>query len=394
MSAPPVDSSGELSLVDDVTLRMQRHVKLVPERGLGVVRRAAFFALLTWLPLVAWAAYAGRILPGGIDEPLVMHFGVHVRFLLAVPALILGEAMAHRVSTTLVPYFLTSGVVPPAQRGAFVRVVGGVARLRDRTLPWLLIAVIVIGWTILEPAGGGSEAGHEAAWASSADGGGLGFGGFWLLYVSRPIFGALLAAWLWRLALVFILLKRIAGLELSIVPTHPDGAGGLGFVRDMPKAFSLMAFAASAVVASRLAHDVVYHGVSVQSLKGVLGGFVVLVVVLCVSPLLALAGPLSAAKRRALLDYGTLVGEHGRLVRRRWILGEKPADDALLHASEIGPVADALAVYDAVRRMRPVPFGKSTLIAIAVPTLLPILVLLSTQVPIKEVLKKIAGALL
>ena len=394
MSAPSVDSAGELSLVDDVALRLQRHVRLVPARGLGVVRRAVFFALLTWLPLVAWAAYAGRIMPGGIDEPLVMHFGVHVRFLLAVPALILGEAMAHRVSTTLVPYFLTSGVVPPAQRAAFVRVVGGVARLRDRTLPWLLIAVIVIGWTILEPVGGGSEAGHEAAWAASGDGGGLGFGGFWLLYVSRPIFGALLAAWLWRLALVFILLKRIAGLELSIVPTHPDGSGGLGFVRDMPKAFSLMAFAASAVVASRLAHDVIYHGVSVQSLKGVLGGFVVLVVVLCVAPLLALAGPLAAAKRRALLDYGALVGEHGRLVRRRWILGETPTDDALLHASEIGPVADALALYDSVRRMRPVPFGKSTLIAIAVPTLLPILVLLSTQVPIKEVLKKIVGALL
>jgi len=392
MSAPSVDSTGELSLVDDVALRLQRHVRLVPARGLGVVRRAVFFALLTWLPLVAWAAYAGRIMPGGIDEPLVMHFGVHVRFLLAVPALILGEAMAHRVSTTLVPYFLTSGVIPPAQQGAFVRVVASVARLRDRTLPWLLIAVVVIAWTILEPVGGESEAGHEAAWAT--EGGGLGFGGFWLLYVSRPIFGALLAAWLWRLVLVFILLKRIAGLDLSIVPTHPDRAGGLGFVRDMPKAFSLMAFAVSAVVASRLAHDVIYHDVSIQSLKGVLGGFVLIVVVLCVAPLLALVGPLAAAKRRALLDYGALIGRHGRLVRQRWILGEAPVEDGLLQAPEIGPVADTLTVYEAVRSMRPVPFGKSTLIAIAVPTLLPILVLLSTQVPIKEVLKKIVGALL
>ena len=394
MSAESLDPSLAPSLVDDVALRLQRQVGLVPARGLGVVRRAVFFTLLTWLPLVVWALYKGRILPGGVDEPLVMHFGVHVRFLLAVPALILGEAMAHRVSTTLIPYFLTSGVIPPSQRGAFVRVIGSVARLRDRALPWVLIAVIVAAWTILQPVAGGSEAGHEAKWASSAEGGGLGFGGFWLLYVSRPIFGALLAAWLWRLALVFILLKRIAGLELSIVPTHPDGAGGLGFVRDMPKAFSLMAFAVSAVVASRLAHDVIYHGVSVQSLKGVLGGFVVLVVVLCVAPLLALAGPLAAARRRALLDYGALIGKHGRLVRQRWILGEAPAEDALLQAPEIGPVADTLTVYEAVRSMRPVPFGKSTLLGIAVPTLIPILVLLSTQVPIKEVLKKIVGALL
>jgi hypothetical protein len=47
-------------------------------------------------------------------------------------------------------------------------------------------------------------------------------------------------------------------------------------------------------------------------------------------------------------------------------------------------VADTLAAYEAVRRMKPVPFGKSTLLGIAVPTLIPILVLLSTQVPIKE----------
>jgi hypothetical protein len=394
MSAEPVDLSVAPSFVDDVALRLQRQVGLVPARGLGVVRRAVFFTLLTWLPLVAWAVYRGRILPGGVDEPLVMHFGVHVRFLLAVPALILGEAMAQRVSTTLIPYFLTSGVVPPAQRGAFVRVVSSVARLRDQVLPWVLIVVVVAAWTILQPVAAGSDAGHEAKWASSAEGGGLGFGGWWFLYVSRPIFSVLLISWLWRLALVFVLLKRIARLDLSIVPTHPDGAGGLGFLKDLPKAFSLLAFATSAVVASRLAHDVLYHGVSLLSLKVVLGGFVVLVVVICIAPLLALARPLAAAKRRALLEYGALVGKHGRLVRQRWILGETPSDDGVLHAPEIGPVADTLALYEAVGRMKPVPFGKSTLLGIAVPTLIPILVLISTQVPIKEVLKKIVGALL
>ncbi len=393
MTTPPADPSLEVSLVDDVALRLQRQVGLVPERGLGVVRRAVFFAVLTWLPLAAWALYAGRILPGTVDEPLLVHFGVHVRFLLAVPALILGEAVAHRLSTRLIPYFLTSGVVPPSQRGAFVRAVASVTRLRDRTLPWVLIAVLVIGWTIVQPFAT-SEAGHEAKWASTAESGGLGFGGWWFMYVSRPIFGALLAAWLWRLALVFVLLKRVARLELSIVPTHSDGAGGLGFVKDMPKAFSLMAFAVSAVVSSRLAHDVIYHDVSLQSLQAVLVGFVVLVVVICIAPLFALVAPLAAAKRRALLEYGALVGQHGRLVRQRWILGETLADDSLLQAQEIGPVADTVGLYEAVVRMKPLPFGKSTLLGIAVPTLIPIVALLSTQFPIKEVLKKIVGALL
>jgi hypothetical protein len=241
----------------------------------------------------------------------------------------------------------------------------------------------------------GAGVGHEAIWAASTgDPAHLGFGGWWFMYVSRPVFSVLLAGWLWRLVLVFVLLKRIAGLELSIVPTHPDRSGGLGFVRDVPKAFAPLAFAASAVVCSRLAHEVLHHGVNVLSLKAVLTGFVVLMVAVCVVPLFALAGPLAKAKRRALLEYGSLVGEHGRLVRRRWILGQAPGNDALLQAPELGPVADTETLYQAVSRMRPVPFGKSTLLVIAAATLVPIVLLVSTQVPIKQILKKIAGALL
>jgi hypothetical protein len=81
-------------------------------------------------------------------------------------------------------------------------------------------------------------------------------------------------------------------------------------------------------------------------------------------------------------------------VHRRWILGETAvADDPLLQAPELGPVADTLTLYQAVRAMRPVPIGKFSLLAIAVPTLIPIAVLFSIQIPIKDILVKIAATL-
>jgi hypothetical protein len=166
-----------------------------------------------------------------------------------------------------------------------------------------------------------------------------------------------MVAWLWRLALLVILLKRIAGIGLNLVPTHADRAGGLGFLEKLPTAFSLFALAISSVLASRLAHEVVYHGVHVQSLKGLMAAFLIVVIGLCVAPLLVFIGPLAAAKRQALLEYGALVGQHGRLVRRRWILGETLDDDSLLEAQEIGPVADTLALYEAVKSMRTAPIG-------------------------------------
>ena len=71
---------------------------------------------------------------------------------------------------------------------------------------------------------------------------------------------------------------------------------------------------------------------------------------------------LAAAKKRALLEYGALVGTHGALVRKRWILGEPVKDDEILHAPEIGPVADAVAMFEAVKAMRPLPIGKPALV--------------------------------
>lgn len=380
-----IDPEAELSLVrDDLPFRLQQRVGLIPKKGLGVLRRAIIFALLAWLPLVLWAVFKGYALPGHVDEPLLQHFGVHVRFLIAIPLLIMGEAMMHKLIGRLLPYFLTSGLVQVEQRSDFAKIIQSVIRLRNLTRPWLIISVIILVWTIIKQ---GTTADHELIWAVG------GFGGLWFSYVSLPIFTVLIAAWLWRLVLLIILLKRIAGLGLALVPTHPDRAGGLGFLEKLPSAFSLFALAVSSVLASRLAHQVVYHGVHVQSLKGMLAAFLIIMTGLCLTPLLVFIGPLAAAKRQALLEYGTLVGQHGRLVRRRWILGETLDDDSLLDAQEIGPVADTLALYDAVKKMRIAPIGKSAVMGVALPALIPLLILLSIEVPIKDILRNLLSIL-
>lgn len=389
-----IDESLAFSLIrDDLPFRLQRRMGLIPEHGLGLMRRAVFFALLTWLPIVIWAMATDRILPGTVDDPLLRHFGVHARFLLAVPLFILSEGIAHQLSTTLIPYFLTSGLVRASQKQDFVNIIGDMIRLRNRSLTWVVIGAIIISWTMLSSMAEGPELAHEVNWASEGGTGHLGFGGWWFIYVSRPIFVAFMAAWLWRLILLFILLKRIARLDLDIVPSHPDGAGGLGFLERFPKAFSLFAFAVSAVLSSHLAHQVMYHGADVQSFKTTLTVFLVALVGICLAPLLTFLGPLVIAKRRALLEYGALVGDHGRLVRRRWILKETGADDPILHTEELGPVADTLSLYQAVSNMRIVPIGRASLLAIAVPVLIPIAVLFSIQIPVRDVLMRIVTTL-
>lgn len=389
-AAPP---EFQVSLVrDDLPFRAQRAIGLIPATGLGVGRRALVLALVTCLPIAVWASLTGRVLAGPhTNEPLFQHFGVTVRCLVAIPLLVIAEGMAHTFTLRLIPHFVHSGLVADADRERFTAIVRGIARLRDRTLPWILIGGALVAWMTFAPPGAEQ---YELVWAQEpGTAPHFGFGGIWFLFVVRPIFTVLLLAWVWRLVLLFLLTSRIAKLDLALVPTHPDRAGGLGFLETLPMAFSLVVLAVSAVLSSRLAHEVAYHGTDVRSLGALAGVFVAVLLLLFIAPLLPFGAKLRAAKRSALLDYGALVGRHGREVRRRWILDE-PVEDELLAAPEIGPVADTVALYDAVSRMRAFPIGRATLVAIALPALLPMLPVVAIQIPIKNLLLKLATTLL
>jgi len=390
-------STGEapelaLSLVrGDALFRLQRRIGLVPAEGLGVGRRAIFFALLTWAPIAVWAALAHRALPGTVAEPLLQHFGVHIRCLVAIPLFIVAEGVGHALTTRLIPFLATSGLVRESDRPRLREILRGAAHLRDSTLPWVAVAALVVAWTLLSP--NPAEL-HEVVWADeSGPRPRMGFGGFWFLYVARPIYAALLLGWVWRVGLLFVLFSRIAALGLQIVPTHPDGAGGLGFLEQLCVVWSPVVLGISSVLASRWAHEVVYHDVAVRSLRLPMLAFGGLALVLFLSPLLVWMPRLGAAKRAALLEYSALVGRHGRLVRRRWILREPVDDSGLLAAPEIGPVADTLALYEAVRKMRALPVGRQALSAIVLPAALPMLGVVAIEVPVKELLLKVLSTL-
>jgi hypothetical protein len=227
----------------------------------------------------------------------------------------------------------------------------------------------------------------ELDWAR--EGRGLGFGGWWYLCVSRPLLQIFLFGWLWRLVLVTILLRRIVKLGLEPVPTHPDGLAGLGFIESLPLGFLPMAFAMSCVLSGQAAHDVVYHGVHVMSLRmqGVALGVVVLG--LCLAPLMIFVPLLKQTKRKALAEYGDFTAWHERLVHRRWIEGRKEAPNEVLDAPELGPSADVYALFNSVRAMRAFPMSSRSLLNFALPIALPMLAVGAIEIPIAELLGKV-----
>ena len=61
--------------------------------------------------------------------------------------------------------------------------------------------------------------------------------GWWLGCVSLPLVQFLLIRWYFRLFIWTRFLWQVSRIELRLVPTHPDRAGGLGFLSIMSYAF-------------------------------------------------------------------------------------------------------------------------------------------------------------
>jgi hypothetical protein len=136
--------------------------------------------------------------------------------------------------------------------------------------------------------------------------------GWWYVCVSKPIFQFLLYRWLWRFIIWSNLLRRIAKLELQLFPTHPDHAGGLGFLGLGQSKFAIIIFALSSVVATTIANHVLYGGESLISFKFMVAIFVLLNVIFFLLPLMVFTPKLAALKHRGLLEYNALATTYVR----------------------------------------------------------------------------------
>lgn len=382
----------QFSLVrNDPFYRLQRRIGLIPAHGDGFKRRAVAYALIAWLPLVIASWLAGTVVESaGISEPLLGHIGIHVRCLIAIPLLVLAEGVAQQAIPLFIREFRRTGLIGEAQTSQFDQVLAGMLRLRNQAFPWVVIVGLVVTWTaafLLTPNQ------DEIQWAGS-ESRSLAFGAWWFLLVTRPIFSILLLAWIWRLILLGILLFRIARLPLQLVVMHPDRFAGLGFLDRVPVVYSPFILSVSAVMAGAWAHSVFYHDVPVPSLYMQMATLLVVLVVIGLAPMLMFTPMLLRAKKRALLDYGVLLAQHGRAVDARWIGQQDVPEYPMLNAPELGPVADIQALYQSVAAMRPAIVNKSILAKIIVPAALPLLVLVATQWPLKSTLSKLLFTLL
>ena len=92
--------------------------------------------------------------------------------------------------------------------------------------------------------------------------------------------------WYLRFFIWFTFLWRVSRLDLRLYPTHPDRAGGLGFLGGSTYAFGPVLFAQGAMLAGVIASQIFYASQSVLDYKVEIAGFIAFFVVIVLSPLI------------------------------------------------------------------------------------------------------------
>ncbi len=356
-------------------------------------RRTIAIPLIAWLPLLLLALVEGHALPATIAVPFAYDLEVHARYLLALPLLIAAELIVHMRLRPIIGQFLARGIVPPPARARFDAILASAMRLRN-SVP-LEISMIVFVYTVLHVFWR-SQTLQTPTWFATqvAPAWRLSWAGWWYSYVSVPIFQFILLRWYFRLFIWLRLLWQVSRLELCLVPTHPDRAGGLGFLGGSVNAFTPVLLAQTVLVSGVIANRIFHEGSTLPAFKVEIIGIVVMLVIIVLAPLTVFAPHLVAAKRSGLREYGALAARYVQEFDAKWVRGGAGKEEPLIGSGDIQSLADLANSFEVIRGMRPVPFGRDTVLQLVVIIALPFAPLLLTVIPLEELLKSLLAVLL
>jgi hypothetical protein len=161
--------------------------------------------------------------------------------------------------------------------------------------------------------------------------------GMWYGYVSLPLFQLLLLRWYYRIIIWARFLWQVSRIDLSLVPTHPDRVGGLGFMSNTAYAFIPLAAAHGALLAGWMASRIFHLGAALLDFKIEVAALLVFLLSLAFGPLLVFAPRLAQAKRTGIREYGTLAERYVRDFDAKWLRGGAPADERLVGSATSNP---------------------------------------------------------
>ncbi len=391
-SLPPLETEArDFSIILGGPLFQLLRRAHITDDALHLVRkRMVVIALFAWLPLLVLSAVAGDAIGGDAAIPFLKDIQVHVRFLVAMPLLIVAELVVHLRLRPVAQEFIARKLVPEEAIERFHACLHSAMQLRNSIAAEVMMIVVIyaIGVPIVWRE---SSLMNVTTWYATAtdSGGGLKLAGIWYAYVSVPIFQFLMLRWYFRMLVWIRFLWQVSRIRLNISAMHADRVGGLGFVSQTVYAFVPLAMAHGAILCGTIANPIFYSGAKLADSRFLVAAVVGFLCVLVLAPLLVFAPQLAQAKRAALRTYGRLAQTYVRDFEAAWLPGGTPAATSPLGTGDIQSLADLSNSMEGLRAARVVPVTRDAVVMLVGATLLPVAPLLLTVLPAEEIAKQL-----
>ena len=319
---------------------------------------------------------------------MLLDMGSHARYLIALPLLVIAEAITLPGLATIAHHFGAAGLIAETSRPRYDALLDSTRRLlaSPKTDIVILLLAYLLTLTIrplLYPV-------TESTWVRPGDDHELSLAGWWGMLVSQPIYLVLMIGWFWRVMLWGRFLGGASRLELKLVPSHPDHAGGLGFAGTSIGSFLLLAFALSVTAAGGVVQGIKYGGMKLSDFYLLIAGVVITELLVFVGPLVLLATPLLKARTRGILQYDALAKSVGHDFEQRWLRPDNTTSENALTAPDFSATTDLYSITANVHEMRLVPVRMMQLLTLLVVALLPFVPALLMTLPLQEFLKYLA----
>jgi hypothetical protein len=398
MWKPPVSKVVEIApaaaSTDDISLfrggpfyRAQAFIHLIEPGRWNLGRRVAFILAISWLPLVIVTAL---YVPDELGAILKSNL-VNTRIAIAIPVLLVGQFLMDSRFCAIITHVRKTKLLEGEDRRKLEGVIAILRRLSNSVFPELIIVALVVAELALL---WHSKVAAGPAWAVHRSGSVLKLtpAGWYYGLVSVPIYQFLLALNLWKWFLWSFFLFKLSRMRLTLVGTHPDAHGGLGFLGLSPIGFAPIAFALAAAIGGEWRNQILNYGARLANFKLPAVILFILLFTVALAPLGFFVHKLSVVRQRAMLEYGALAQTHVIGFHEKWIAESEGRGEAQLTGYDVGALADLTISYGHIRRMRPFPADLGTMIGLALTIAVPLFPVVLAEIPFSVILKGLIEA--
>lgn len=346
----------------------------------GLVRKETdTFRLGLALGITGWGVLVILALLQGLNSKLfsLEIIGGHVRLLVAIPLFFLCETLVVPRMAQFVSDIVRSHMIPEEELPVLSSDIRRIGVLKDSWLVELIFLVTV--YTLPLFASNVLLAGRSGNWdlLLGQTGGKITWVLGWYLGFCLPLYRFLLIRWLWHLVLWFYFLWCIQRRNLRLVPTHPDGVAGLGYIEVVQEHFIPLVLANSAIYSASFAEDIISHRIPFESLYSFIPLVLLQSAILFVGPVLIFSRKLWQCRVTGLSEYMDFASRYVQAFDTKWIrTPEEGCEEPLLGTSDLQSLADLNNSVNIVRGIRWIPVGQKLITELGISALLPLLPLI------------------